>query len=130
MMLFYEVYESIFIRLILSPFITDHKHFKIVLFIDVGWQYFFIQHFFRRSHDVAKMVRVSYSSWISSFFMISCHWTHRSLVRIIIVVVVKAVIIINLDIVIVKAVGFIVEIVTLFYEVIFIVLFKVRYQTI
>ena len=36
MMLFYEVFESVFTLILLSPFITDHNLFKIVLFIDVG----------------------------------------------------------------------------------------------
>ena len=113
MMLFYEVFQSQFIHLILvNLLIAGHKLFMIAIYLSLRWQYFFTQLSFRRNHDVVMMVMVSCSSWISSFFMISCRWIHRSPVRILIVVVVVKVVIVNIviilviAIIIVKGVGF------------------------
>lgn len=76
MMVFYEVFKFLDLLLILVIgliIVVDHELFRIVIYLHEDQQYFFIQLFFRRSHDAVKKVKVSCSSWIRSSFMISCH---------------------------------------------------------
>ena len=76
MMVFYEAFIfrfflNLFIVLIIN---VDHVLFRIVIYLNGHQQYFFIQLFSQRNHDVVvQKVMASCSSWIRSFSMISYH---------------------------------------------------------